>query len=111
MSATTIEHLDRFWELLDEFLNAVLFVMIGLEVLVLILTWHYLVAGLIAVAIVLVARLISVGMPVWLLRRWERFQPSLIPMLTWGVCVAASRWPWPCRCPTSSTERPSRRGR
>ncbi len=84
MSATTTEHLDRFWGLLDEFLNAVLFVMIGMEVLVLIFTPKYLLAGLITVAVVLLARLVSVGVPVWLLRRWERFEPSMIPMLTWG---------------------------
>ena len=84
MSAVTTEHIDRFWGLFDEFLNAVLFVMIGMEVLVLIFTPRYLLAGLAAVFVVLLARLISVGMPIWLLRRWERFEPSMIPMLTWG---------------------------
>ena len=84
MSPTTIEHLDRFWGLLDDFLNAALFVMIGIEVLLLTFTTGYLVAGLLAVAIVLLARLVSVGVPVWLLRRWERFEPSMIPILTWG---------------------------
>jgi CPA1 family monovalent cation:H+ antiporter len=84
MSPVTIEHLDRFWGLLDEFLNAVLFVMIGIEVLVVTFTSRYLQAGLIAVAVVLFARLVSVGLPVWLLRRWERFEPSLIPILIWG---------------------------
>ena len=84
MSPTTIEHLDRFWGLLDELLNAALFVMIGIEVLVVTFTGRFLVAGLLAVAIVLLARLVSVGVPVWLLRRWERFEPSLIPILTWG---------------------------
>ena len=84
MSAATTEHIDRFWGLLDELLNAVLFVMIGMEVLVLIFTPGYLLAGLTAVAVVLLARAVSVGVPVWLLRRGERFEPSMIPMLTWG---------------------------
>jgi CPA1 family monovalent cation:H+ antiporter len=84
MSPTTIEHLDRFWGLLDEFLNAALFVMIGIEVLVVTLAPRYLLAGSLAVAIVLLARLISVGVPIWILRRWERFDPALIPVLTWG---------------------------
>ena len=84
MSATTTEHLDRFWGLLDELLNAVLFVMIGMEVLVVTLAPRYLLAGALSVAIVLFARLISVGVPIWLLRRWERFEPALIPVLTWG---------------------------
>ena len=74
MSPTTTEHIDRFWGLLDEFLNAVLFVMIGMEVLVLTFTARYLLAGARDVAIVLLARLISVGVPIWLLRRWERFE-------------------------------------
>jgi len=84
MSPTTIEHLDRFWGLLDEFLNAALFVMIGIEVLVLTFNGRFVLAGVLAVVIVLFARLVSVGVPVWLLRRWERFEPSLIPILTWG---------------------------
>ena len=49
MSATTTEHLDLFWELIDEILNAVLFVLIGLEVLALTFTAKYLVAGLLAI--------------------------------------------------------------
>ena len=56
MSATTTEHLDRFWGLFDEILNAALFVMIGMEVLVLIFTTRYLLAGLAAVVVVLLAR-------------------------------------------------------
>ena len=51
MSETT-EHLDQFWELVDEMLNAVLFVAIGIEVLVLTFTWRYLAAGLLAMAVV-----------------------------------------------------------
>lgn len=84
MSPTTIDHLDRFWGLLDEFLNAALFVMIGIEVMVVTLAPRYLIAGSIAVVIVLLARFVSVGIPIWLLRRWERFDPALIPVLTWG---------------------------
>jgi CPA1 family monovalent cation:H+ antiporter len=84
VSGTTTEHLDRFWGLLDELLNAVLFVMIGMEVLVLSFTMRYRLAGLMIVAVVLIARLISVGVPIWLFRRWERFEASMIPLLTWG---------------------------
>ena len=84
MSATTIEHLDLFWELIDEILNAVLFVLIGLEVLVLTFTATNLVAGLLVIPIVLAARLVSVGLPIWVLRRWVRFEPSMVRILTWG---------------------------
>lgn len=56
MSEATREHLDNFWELLDELLNAVLFVLIGLEVLVLSFQRTYLLAGLVAILLVLAAR-------------------------------------------------------
>ena len=84
MSDKTTEHLDLFWELVDETLNAVLFVAIGMELLVLTFTGAYLAAGLLAIVVVLLARLISVGVPVWLLRRSEQFDPSLVPILVWG---------------------------
>ena len=84
MSAKTIANLDLFWGLIDEILNAILFVLIGLEVLILTYSAKYFAAGLLAVLIVLVARLISVGLPVWILRRWEQFEPSMVPILTWG---------------------------
>jgi CPA1 family monovalent cation:H+ antiporter len=84
MSRTTIEHLDLFWEMVDESLNAVLFVAIGMELLVLTFSVSYLVAGLLAIVIVLAARFVSVGVPVWLLRRSDRFDSSMIGILTWG---------------------------
>ena len=84
MSATTNERLDQFWELIDEILNAVLFVLIGLEVLALTFTARNLVAGLLVIPIVLAARLISVGLPIRVLRRWVRFEPSTVRILTWG---------------------------
>ena len=68
MSETTRHHLDTFWELIDEVLNAVLFVLLGLEVLALKFTGPYLLVGLILIPIVLFARLVSVTLPVWLLR-------------------------------------------
>ena len=106
MSRTTIEHLDLFWEMVDETLNAVLFVAIGMELLVLTFSRSYLVAGLLAVLIVLLARFVSVGLPVWLLRRFSQFDSSLIGILTWGGLRGASRSRWHFRCP--STRRASR---
>lgn len=84
MSPTTIDHLDTFWELLDEMLNAVLFVLIGLEVLALALTGKYLAVGLAAVPMVLFARLVSVAGPITLMRRRAHFAPHTIRVLTWG---------------------------
>ncbi|HSD61492.1 MAG TPA: sodium:proton antiporter [Burkholderiales bacterium] len=84
MPERTREHLDAFWELVDEILNAVLFVLIGLEVLVLVFRVQYLVAGLIAIPIVLLARFISVGLPITLMRRFRSFSPNAVKILTWG---------------------------
>jgi CPA1 family monovalent cation:H+ antiporter len=84
MSEVTRRNLDMFWELVDAFLNAVLFVWIGLEVLVLSFTWGHLLAGLMAVPIVLLARLASVGSSVSVLKIWHRFPPRTVLILTWG---------------------------
>lgn len=84
MSAKTREHLDTFWELVDEILNAVLFVLIGLEVLALVFIQEYLLAGLLAIPIVLLARFITVGIPITLMRRFRSFSPKCIQVLTWG---------------------------
>jgi monovalent cation:H+ antiporter, CPA1 family len=84
MSETTRKNLDTFWELVDEVLNSVLFVLIGLEVLILPFTPSYLVAGLLAVPIVLLARLLSVAAPVTLMRRFRDFSPNVIQIMTWG---------------------------
>ena len=85
MSETTREHLDTFWELVDEILNAVLFVLIGLEVLVMDFFFgNVFVAGLLAIPIVLAARFISVGGTVTILRRWREFTPGAISVMTWG---------------------------
>jgi CPA1 family monovalent cation:H+ antiporter len=84
MSDKTIEHLDSFWELVDEFLNAVLFVIIGLEVMVISLAGDYLAAGLLAIPLVLIARVISVGLPIGIMRRFRSFSPGVVTILTWG---------------------------
>ena len=84
MSDTTREHLDAFWELLDEILNAVLFVLIGLEVIVLSFSGNYIVAGLILALVVLLARFISVGIPINLMRLRKDFHPHVVKILTWG---------------------------
>jgi CPA1 family monovalent cation:H+ antiporter len=84
MSEKTRGHLDTFWELVDEVLNAVLFVLIGLEVLALDFLAEYLLAGLLAIPIVLVARFTSVGIPITVMRHFRSFSPRVIQILTWG---------------------------
>ncbi|MGD8345279.1 MAG: sodium:proton antiporter [Desulfobacterales bacterium] len=84
MSEEVRDHLDKFWELVDEILNAVLFVMIGLEVLVLTFDWSYFVAGIIFIPLILVVRFICVGIPVVILKRFRTFSPHVIKIMTWG---------------------------
>ena len=84
MSENTREHLDSFWELMDEILNAVLFLLIGLEILVLTIKGNYLIAGLIMIPVVLFARFISVGIPVTFMRRIRDFSPHAVKIMTWG---------------------------
>lgn len=83
MSETTREHLDTFWELVDEILNAVLFVLIGLEVLVLTVEGRHVLAGVLAIPTVLAARFVSVGIPMAILPRPRRV-PHAVKLLTWG---------------------------
>ncbi len=85
MSTETQDHLDDFWELTDEILNAVLFVMIGLEILVVSINGPTLIAGLFAIPLVLAARVISVGAPVAWMRRYRSFSTGAITILTWGA--------------------------
>lgn len=84
MSDKTRQNLDTFWELVDEVLNAVLFVLIGLEVLVLAYNPQYLWAGLIMIPVTLLARFLSVGAPIMLMKKHRSFSPRTIRILTWG---------------------------
>jgi CPA1 family monovalent cation:H+ antiporter len=84
MSEKTREHLDSFWELMDEILNAVLFLLIGLEVLVITTKGSYLIAGMVMIPVVLLARFISVGLPVTFMRRIRDFSPHAVKIMTWG---------------------------
>ncbi len=85
MSEKTRRNIDTFWELVDEILNALLFVLIGLEVLALVLETPYLLAGSAAVLLVLSARILSVYAPIAVLRRLGRtFPAGTVSILTWG---------------------------
>ena len=84
MSDKTREHLDTFWELVDEILNAVLFVLIGFEVLVLSFSSDIIIAGVIMVFVILLARYISVSIPVTILRTSHQFTAGVTNILTWG---------------------------
>jgi len=84
MSETTRQNLDTFWELIDEILNALLFILIGIEVLVLEISIHHLLAGLAVIPLVLLVRLVSVGVPFSLLKRQAPFHDNTVKVLAWG---------------------------
>lgn len=84
MSDTTRRYIDMFWELLDEILNAVLFVLIGMEVLLIAFTAPLLFGGAAAIAVTLLARWLTVGVPVGTLRGFFRLPPGSSRVLTWG---------------------------
>ena len=83
MSTTTREHLDTFWELVDEILNAILFVLIGLEILVLAKGYPW-PLELLAIPLVLVARLVSAGAAITTLRARRHFPPWTVRTMVWG---------------------------
>lgn len=84
MSDETREHIDVFWELLDEIFNAVLFLLVGLEIIVITVTGDVMWLGGIAIAAVLIGRLVSVGIPISVMRLWRPFNKGTIRALTWG---------------------------
>ena len=86
MSDESQDYVDKFWELIDEVLNALLFVLMGLEVLVLHIPGRTVLAGLAAIVVVLVARLVAVAVPLRLLRIGDTFRASdhSLSILTWG---------------------------
>ncbi len=84
MSDTTRRNLDMFWELIDEILNATLFVLIGMEVLLIAFSVNELIAASVAVVVTLLARMLTVGMPVRLLRQTFKLPKGSWKVLTWG---------------------------
>lgn len=84
MSDTTRRYTDMFWELIDEMLNATLFVLLGMEVLVIQFSWQRLAAGAAAVAVALSARAITVGLPVRIAGRRFGLPPGSSRVLVWG---------------------------
>jgi CPA1 family monovalent cation:H+ antiporter len=104
MSEITRQRLDDFWELVDEILNALLFMLIGMEVLIMPFTQTLFIVGLLAIAITLFARWVSVGGAVLIMRPFKSFSPGAVRILTWGglrggisVALALSIPPMPER--------------
>jgi CPA1 family monovalent cation:H+ antiporter len=84
LSDTSRDYLGKFWELIDEILNAILFMLIGLEMLVIKINGMLLVISVICIFIALFARWVSVFLPVMALRFSIRFEKNVVAILTWG---------------------------
>ena len=84
MSELSRENVDTFWDLLDTIFNVVLFLLLGLELLVLPLRSKFLVAGLLAIPVVLIARGASVSLAVKTISLFSPRVPGTIRILTWG---------------------------
>jgi CPA1 family monovalent cation:H+ antiporter len=84
MSEVTRNNLDMFWELIDVILNSVLFVLMGLELLVLQLSLTHVLAAVAAIFIVLLSRFVSIGTPMRLLAFRKKFSLSTLIIMTWG---------------------------
>ncbi|MFY0606281.1 MAG: sodium:proton antiporter [Cyclobacteriaceae bacterium] len=79
------DYVFKFWNLMEESLAAMLFVLIGLEMLVIPQRLDYFAAGFFAVNIVLFGRWLSVFVPIKMMSVKRSFQPHTIPILTWGA--------------------------
>ncbi len=84
MSEITEAYVDKFWELIDVLLNTILFVMIGMEMLVLTFEGSYIFAGLLAVPIVLISRFVSLWGPIKMFSKRLEFVPNTNLIMTWG---------------------------
>ena len=84
MTETTREHVETFWEVLDELLNSLLFLAIGFEVVAVTITGQIIGVGLLAIPVVLRARWVSVGGSITVLGLRQKFTQGAIPVLTWG---------------------------
>jgi CPA1 family monovalent cation:H+ antiporter len=78
------DYVLKFWDLIDEVLNAILFILIGLQMVVVVFPFSHFLAGLAAIAVVLISRLIGVGVPLQLIRFRKSIEQNTVRLLTWG---------------------------
>ena len=84
MSEETREYVNAFWKQIDEILNAVLFLMIGFEVFAVAFNADAITAGIGAIGLSLLGRLVAVAVPVLMLKPFREFSQGVIPIMTWG---------------------------
>lgn len=84
MSEETRKYLDKFWELIDEILNAILFLLIGIEVFAVAFSIDAVLAGFLSIALALIARFAAVSIPIFMLKPFQKIPSDVIPIMTWG---------------------------
>ncbi|WP_372990413.1 cation:proton antiporter [Sulfitobacter sp.] len=84
MSEETRRYVDAFWKLIDEILNAVLFLMIGFEVFAIAFDGDMFLTGMAAIILALLGRLLAVAIPIGMLHPFRNFNQGVIPIMTWG---------------------------
>lgn len=84
MSEITESYVDKFWELIDVLLNTILFVLIGMEMLILTFDTDFILAGLIAIPLVLMSRYVSLWLPIKFFSKKLDFVPKTNLIMTWG---------------------------
>jgi monovalent cation:H+ antiporter, CPA1 family len=83
-SKSTQEYLETFWELIDELLNSVLFLLIGFEILIVHFAYWQAIASIIAIFLVLLSRLLTVAIPMRFAKYLRKYPPYTVRILTWG---------------------------
>ncbi len=84
MTAETRQYVDAFWKLIDEILNAVLFLLIGAEVFAVAFELDAVIAGVLSIGLALLGRLAAVSIPITVLRPFRTFSQGVVPIMTWG---------------------------
>jgi len=84
MTEQTRRYVDAFWKLIDEILNAVLFLLIGVELFAVTFETSFILSAIAALVLALVARFAAVAIPVLLLRPFHKMPDNVIPVMTWG---------------------------
>ncbi|MBD0849131.1 cation:proton antiporter [Maribacter arenosus] len=84
MSEITETYVDKFWELIDILLNTLLFVLIGMEMLVLTFELNYVIAGVLSIPIILICRYLSLLLPINFFKEKLDFVPNTTLIMTWG---------------------------
>ncbi|WP_020527610.1 cation:proton antiporter [Flexithrix dorotheae] len=84
MSKITLDYVNKFWEMIDEILNAILFVLIGLELVLIPFNLYFVIIGLVSMLLLIVGRYISLAFPSYLLGFKKTFEPNSLRIMTWG---------------------------